>query len=65
MASRFIPSIAPGRGGALETAALRVAKPIGRVVVDRGETDCETPDAAGYIAKMKARAAQKRAGKRP
>ena len=43
------------RGGALEAKALKVAKAIGKVEVDHGETACETPDAAAYIAKVKAR----------
>ncbi len=49
-----------GRGGALEVKALKVAKAIGPVEVDHGDTDCETPDAAAYIAKMKARRTQKK-----
>jgi 3-methyladenine DNA glycosylase AlkD len=47
------------RGGALEKKALQAAKAIGVVHVDHGETDCETPDAASYIARIKARAAKK------
>jgi 3-methyladenine DNA glycosylase AlkD len=48
------------RGGALEAQALKVAKAIGPVEVDHGDTDCQTPDAAAYIAKIKARRAQKK-----
>ena len=46
-----------GIGGsvdALRTRALAVAKAIGKVEVDHGETNCVTPDAAGYIAKLQA-----------
>jgi len=45
-----------GRGGALEKQALAAAKKIGRVEVDHGETECETPDAEAYIKKIRARA---------
>ncbi len=45
---------------ALEKRALQVAKAIGVVEVDHGDTSCETPDAASYIAKMKARRAKKK-----
>jgi len=48
-----------GRGGALERQALAAAKKIGRVEVDHGDTECQTPDAAAYIQKMRARAAGK------
>jgi 3-methyladenine DNA glycosylase AlkD len=44
-----------GIGGdvdALKPRALAVAKAIGKVEVDHGETNCITPDAAGYIAKL-------------
>lgn len=54
-----------GRGGALEKRAVAVAKKIGRVEVDHGDTDCQTPDAATYIAKMKARTATKKAPAKP
>jgi len=50
-----------GRGGALETKALKVAKAIGRVEVDHGDTDCKTPEAAAYIAKLRAHKAKKTA----
>jgi hypothetical protein len=39
------------RNEALETRALSVAAAIGKVEVDHGETNCKTPDAAGYIHK--------------
>lgn len=55
--------IAIGGGGspALRERALAAAKRIGKVDVDHGDTACETPDAATYIAKMAARAAAKAA----
>ncbi|HEX4495629.1 MAG TPA: DNA alkylation repair protein [Thermoanaerobaculia bacterium] len=37
---------------ALTAKALAAAARIGKVVVDHGDTDCETPDAAKYIKKM-------------
>ena len=40
------------RGGTLMTKALAAAKRIGPVQVDHGDTDCQTPDAATYIAKV-------------
>ena len=51
-----------GIGGyvsSLRTRALTVAKSIGKVEVDHGDTGCVTPDAAGYIAKLLARQAEK------
>lgn len=39
------------RNEKLEKKAVAVAKKIGKVEVDHGETDCKTPDAAEYIAK--------------
>jgi 3-methyladenine DNA glycosylase AlkD len=39
------------RNPALEERALAAAARIGKVEVDHGETDCKTPDAAGYIRK--------------
>jgi 3-methyladenine DNA glycosylase AlkD len=42
------------RNPALEAEALAVAARIGKVEVDHGETACETPDVAEYIAKTKA-----------
>lgn len=41
-----------GEREALRDRALAAAKAIGPVEVDHGETDCKTPDAASYIAKM-------------
>lgn len=41
------------RGGELQRQALAVAKAIGKVEVDHGETSCETPDAASYMLKTK------------
>lgn len=43
------------RNPQLEEKALAAAQVIGKVVVDHGETSCKTPDAAAYIAKIKAR----------
>ena len=45
-----------GRSPALHVAALAVAKKVGKVEVDHGETSCETPDARPYLEKMWARA---------
>jgi hypothetical protein len=39
------------RNKKLEERALKVAKNIGKVVVDHGETSCKTPDATAYIRK--------------
>jgi hypothetical protein len=38
----------------LEKKAVEVAKKIGKVIVDHGDTDCKTPDALEYIARTKA-----------
>jgi 3-methyladenine DNA glycosylase AlkD len=46
------------RNAALEKKALAVAQRIGKVVVDHGETGCQTPDAAAYILKTRARKKQ-------
>jgi 3-methyladenine DNA glycosylase AlkD len=43
------------RNAKLEKKAIAAAKRIGKVEVDHGETNCETPDAIAYIAKAKAR----------
>ena len=48
-----------GRSPALRRSALAVAKRIGRVEVDHGDTACKTPDAGEYIGKMWARSAAK------
>ncbi len=42
------------RNDKLEKRAIEVAKKIGKVEVDHGETNCKTPDAIEYIAKAKA-----------
>lgn len=43
------------RNAALEKTALAAAAKIGKVDVDRGETNCKTPDAAAYIHKTRQR----------
>jgi 3-methyladenine DNA glycosylase AlkD len=43
------------RSDALADRALDAAGRIGKVVVDHGQTDCKTPDAATYIARSRAR----------
>lgn len=43
----------------LEKQVLAAAARIGKVVVDHGETGCQTPDAAAYIAKARARPPRK------
>jgi 3-methyladenine DNA glycosylase AlkD len=48
------------RGDRLQKAALAAAKAIGKVTVDHGETSCQTPDAAAYIAKTLAHRAGKK-----
>jgi DNA alkylation repair enzyme len=48
-----------GHNTNLREAALAAAARIGRVDVDHGDTACETPDAAGHIAKAWARATEK------
>jgi 3-methyladenine DNA glycosylase AlkD len=40
----------------LRARALAVARAIGKVEVDHGDTECKTPDATAYIQKMAARA---------
>jgi 3-methyladenine DNA glycosylase AlkD len=49
-------------GGKLQEQAVAAARRIGPVEVDHGETGCQTPDAASYIAKTLARRARKGAG---
>ena len=52
-------------GGYIESLrpqALEAARVIGKVEVDHGETNCKTPDAAEYIAKMAAHHAKRAAG---
>lgn len=51
------------REGKLGDTALAAARRIGKVEVDHGETSCETPEAAGYILKMRAHRAAKAAPK--
>lgn len=55
--------IAIGGRPALEPEAMRVAKAVGRVEVDHGDTECKTPVASEYIAKIAARAKAKGEGK--
>jgi 3-methyladenine DNA glycosylase AlkD len=43
------------RDEALQKEAIAVAQKIGKVVVDHGETNCKTPDAAEYIERTLAR----------
>ena len=43
------------RNGKLERNALAAAQKIGKVEVDHGETNCQTPDAAAYIRKTRQR----------
>ncbi len=50
------------RSDALEQKALAVARKIGTVEVDHGQTSCKTPDAAAYIRKTRRRQ-QARAGR--
>ncbi len=47
------------RNDHLRGLALAAAKRIGKVEVDHGDTDCKTPDAAAYIAKVLARRKKK------
>jgi 3-methyladenine DNA glycosylase AlkD len=44
-----------GRNSHLEERALAVAMVVGKVVVDHGDTNCKTPDAATYVKKLRAR----------
>ncbi len=48
------------RNSALEKKALAIAKKIGKVEVDHGETSCKTPDAAAYIRKAVERKKQRK-----
>jgi hypothetical protein len=48
------------RNPAMEKRAVDIAKKIGRVVVDHGETACKTPDAIEYIKKTKAHREKKK-----
>lgn len=47
------------KSAGLEKRALAVARRIGKVEVDHGETGCKTPDAADYIRQVKGRRAVK------
>lgn len=49
-----------GRSPALRKAATAAAKRIGKVEIDYGDTECETPDALSYIEKTWAHAAAKK-----
>ena len=49
------------RNSALEKRPLAVAKKVGKVEVDHGETNCKTPDVATYIAKALAYRHKKKA----
>jgi hypothetical protein len=49
------------RNDRLEKKATEVARKIGKVIVDHGDTDCKTPDAVEYIARTKAYRNKKRA----
>ena len=49
------------RNDKFEKKAMEVAKKIGKVVVDHGDTNCKTPDAVEYIARTKAYRSKKRA----
>jgi 3-methyladenine DNA glycosylase AlkD len=42
------------RNDRLEKKAMEIARKIGKVIVDHGDTDCKTPDAVEYIARTKA-----------
>jgi 3-methyladenine DNA glycosylase AlkD len=42
------------RNERMEKKAMEVARKIGKVIVDHGDTDCKTPDAIEYIARTKA-----------
>ena len=48
-----------GRSDALAEPAIAAAQRIGEVIVDHGDTACKTPDAASYIAKVRAHQTRK------
>jgi hypothetical protein len=52
------------RNADLEKRAIAVARAIGPVDVDHGETGCATPDAASYIVKSRERSRKKAATRR-
>jgi 3-methyladenine DNA glycosylase AlkD len=49
------------RNERMEKKAMEVARKIGKVIVDHGDTNCKTPDAAEYIARTKAYRNKKKA----
>jgi 3-methyladenine DNA glycosylase AlkD len=49
------------RNERLEKKAMEIARKIGKVMVDHGDTDCKTPDAVEYIARTKAYRNKKKA----
>jgi 3-methyladenine DNA glycosylase AlkD len=49
------------RNQRMEKKAMEVAKKIGKVIVDHGDTNCKTPDAVEYIARTKAYRNKKKA----
>ena len=49
------------RNERMEKKAMEVAKKIGKVIVDHGNTNCKTPDAVEYIARTKAYRNKKKA----
>jgi len=51
------------RNAELEKRAIAVARAIGPVDVDHGETGCKTPDAASYIVKSRERSRKKTAAR--
>ena len=52
------------RNSTLEAEALALAARVGKVAVDHGDTACETPEVAGYIAKAKAQREKQAAKKK-
>lgn len=51
------------RSAELERESIAAARRIGKVEVDHGETNCETPDAEDYILKVRSRRKQQRRGR--
>ena len=49
-----------GRSDAMAKRAIAASRRIGPVEVDHGDTDCQTPDAAAYIGKIRERQAAKK-----
>ena len=57
---RIVPTLAIRiRSDGLESGTIATAKRIGEVVVDHGQTSCQTPDAVPYIQKAAARRRKK------